>query len=71
MKVYIRGSSGTDARYLTELSDFNDAPRLLSFLKEAGVYVDGQSFGTNDSWMTQVVIDEHDAYFEIIVGEAA
>ena len=41
---------------------------LRKFLKQVGVYVGGSSFGENDSFETQVVVDGEDAYLEVIVG---
>ncbi len=68
MKVYIRHADSEKAQYLTEVQDFNDAPKLLAFVKEQGVYSAGVEFGKNDEWSTQIVVDEEDAYLEIVFG---
>ena len=68
MKVYIRHIDDTKAVYLTEVQDFNDTAKMVPFLKQVGVYVGGSTFGEDDSFETQVVVDGEDAYLEVIVG---
>lgn len=68
MKVYIRHADDDKARYLTEVSDFNDAPKVVAFVKEQSVQAGGVEYGKNDTWSTQVVVDDEDAYLEIVFG---
>ena len=69
MQVYMRHSDNADSQHFADVASPDDFTKLLSPIKQTGVYAEGQKFGERDSFDVQIVVDEEDgAYIEVIVG---
>jgi len=65
IEVYARSANEADSNHLASVANVGQLKELLQHMREVGVYCEGD---THREFDTQYVVDDSDAYFEIVVG---